>query len=118
MLGLHFDNCSPFGLSFHFENCSLNHSSLYQTKIKKTLFKHIQLQETDFTECDLTGSTFDSCDLRNATFEHTILEKVDLRTAYHYSIDPERNQIKKAKFSLTGVTGLLDKYDIEIDSAD
>jgi len=32
MLGLHFENCDEFGLSFSFEKCSLNHSSFYQLK--------------------------------------------------------------------------------------
>ena len=39
MLGLHFENCNQFGLSFSFENCSLNHSSFYKTKIRKTVFE-------------------------------------------------------------------------------
>jgi hypothetical protein len=55
--------------------------------------------------------------LIRATFENTIIEKVDFRTSYNYSIDLEINKVKKAKFSLTGVVGLLDKYDIEFDKA-
>lgn len=39
MLGLHFENCNEFGLSFIFENCSLDHSSFYRTKIKKQFSK-------------------------------------------------------------------------------
>lgn len=39
MLGLHFDSCNEFGLSFSFENCILNLSSFYKTKIKKHLSK-------------------------------------------------------------------------------
>jgi uncharacterized protein YjbI with pentapeptide repeats len=115
MLGLRFDNCNSFGLSLRFENCSLNHSSFYGVKIKKTTFKKAQLQEVDFTESDLTSSLFEDCDLARATFGNTILEKTDFRTAYNYSIDPERNRIKRAKFSLTQVVGLLDKYDIDIE---
>jgi hypothetical protein len=30
-------------------------------------------------------------------------------------IDPENNKVKKAKFALTGIAGLLEKYGIEID---
>lgn len=116
MLGLQFHHCSEFGISFTVENCILNHSSFYKLKIKKTVFRNSQLQETDFTACDLTGSLFEECDLARATFDSTILEKTDLRTAYNYSIDPETNKIKKAKFSLPGVPGLLHKYDIEIDN--
>jgi hypothetical protein len=51
---------------------------------------------------------------KTSIFENTLLEKADLRTAFNYSIDPEMNRVKKAKFSIAGVTGLLDKYDIEI----
>ncbi len=115
LLGLRFDDCSEFGLSFSFDNCTLNHSSFYQVKIKKTLLKNSQLQEVDFTECDLTNSVFDNCNLAGAAFENTILEKADFRTSYNYSIDPEMNRIKKARFSLPAVTGLLNKYDIVID---
>ena len=44
MLGLHFENCSQFGLSYSFDNCNLNHSSFYKTRIKKTIFKNTQLK--------------------------------------------------------------------------
>jgi fluoroquinolone resistance protein len=84
-------------------------------KIKKTIFKNSQLQETDFAETDLTSAVFDNCNLTQAVFDHTTLEKADFRTSYNYSIDPEINRIKKAKFSILGVSGLLDKYDIDIE---
>jgi fluoroquinolone resistance protein len=118
MLGLAFYNCSEFGLSFHFDHCNLGHSSFYKTKTKKTVFRNSQLEEVDFTDCDLSNSSFENCNLAKARFENTVLEKVDFRTSYNYSIDPAINRIKKAKFSLSQVTGLLDKYDIEIDKAD
>jgi fluoroquinolone resistance protein len=116
MLGLRFDSCNEFGLSFSVENCTLNHSTFYQLKIKKTIFKNSHLIEADFTESDLTASIFDNCDLTGTTFENTNVEKTDFRTSHNYSIDPENNRIKKAKFSLSGLVGLLDKYDIEIDN--
>ncbi len=74
-----------------------------------------QLHEVDFTECDLTEATFDRCDLLGAIFDNTIIEKADFKTSFNYSLDLEKNRIKKAKFSLDGITGLLDKYDIEIE---
>ena len=114
MLGLHFDDSSGFGLSFSFESCALDHSSFYKTKIKNTSFINVHLHEVDFAECDLTNSMFNNCDLTGASFDNTNLEKADFRTSYNYSLDPEINRIRKAKFSLQGVTGLLGKYDIEI----
>ena len=90
-------------------------SSFFKLKIKKTKFKDSTLHEVDFTETDLTEAVFDNCDLKRATFEHTNLEKADFRNAFNYSIDLEQNRIKKAKFSKTGIVGLLGKYDIVIE---
>jgi uncharacterized protein YjbI with pentapeptide repeats len=115
MLGLHFEHCNEFGLAFSFEDCQLDHSSFYKTKIKKTSFKNSSLKESDFTESDLTSSIFENCNLSGALFENTILEKADFRTSLNYSIDPELNRIRKAKFSISEISGLLNKYDIEID---
>jgi fluoroquinolone resistance protein len=115
MLGLHFDAVNEFGLGVGFENCMLNHSSFYNRKLKKTVFKGCAMQECDFTLSDLTGVQFDECDLLDATFDNTILEKADFRTAYNYTLDPERNRIKKARFSMNGLAGLLQKYGIQID---
>jgi uncharacterized protein YjbI with pentapeptide repeats len=98
-----------FGLSFTLDNCQLNHASFYQMKIKKTIFKNSQLQEVDFAPADLPHAVFENCNLAQASLDHTILEKTDFRTAYYYSIDPEINRIKKAKFSVLGLSGLLDK---------
>jgi uncharacterized protein YjbI with pentapeptide repeats len=36
--------------------------------------------------------------LAQAVFDQATLEKADFRTAYIYSIDPEKNRIKEAKF--------------------
>jgi len=115
MQGLHVDHCKQFGLSFSIENCLLDHCSFFKTTLKKTSFKNSRLHEVDFTECDLSLSVLDYCDLLNATFDHTILEKADFRNSYNYSIDPDKNSIKKAKFSLEGISGLLDKYDITVE---
>jgi uncharacterized protein YjbI with pentapeptide repeats len=115
MLGLRFDACNSFGLSFSFDNCQLNHSSFFQTKIKNTIFKNTQLHEVDFAEADLTNASFENCDLSLSSFDHSLLEKCDFRTAYHFSIDPEINKIHKAKFSISNISGLLEKYNIEIE---
>lgn len=123
MLGLNFGDCNEFGFAVHFETCILDRSSFVNTtaalkkrvKLKQTVFKNSQLYEVDFTECDLSAASFDKCDLTGAIFKDTILEKADFRTAFNYSIDPELNRLKKAKFSRSGLAGLLDKYDLELE---
>ena len=84
--------------------------------LKKAVFKDSQLQEVDFVEVDLTSALFQNCDLSGAVFERTLLEKADFRTSYNYTLDPEANRIRKAKFSSKEVLGLLDKFDIDIEN--
>jgi len=115
LLGIHFDQCNAFLFSAEFLACKLDHSSFFRLQIKKTKFKDCSLVEVDFSEADLSYSLFDHCELRGATFQNSNLEKADLRSAYNYSIDPELNRIKKAKFSAAGLAGLLDRHDIDID---
>ncbi len=112
LLGCRFDECNSFLFSFKFEHCTLNLSSFYELKLKNMVFKHCKLLEADFTRADLGGSLFDDCDLQRAIFENTNLEKVNFITSINYSLDPENNNIKKAKFSKEGVLGLLSKYHI------
>jgi hypothetical protein len=41
--------------------------------------------------------------------------KTELYTAFHYSINPEKNYIKKAKFAVEELTGLFGNCHIEIE---
>jgi uncharacterized protein YjbI with pentapeptide repeats len=93
----------------------LRHSSFYRASLPGTVFAHAQLIDTDFTGSDLTACVFDHCALTGARFEQTILEKADLRTAYGYTINPNVNRIKKARFSASGLAGLLLQHDIVIE---
>jgi fluoroquinolone resistance protein len=115
LTGIRFSDCNDFLLELHFEECALNLASFFKLDLKGTVFKNCLLSEADFSETNLTEATFENCDLHNAFFERTNLNKADLRTAYNYAIDPELNSITKARFSLSGVSGLLLKYDIEIE---
>ena len=72
------------------------------------------MQEVDFAEANLSNSLFDNCDFSGTVFEHTNLEKADFRTAQNFAVNPETNNIKKAKFSKLGLIGLLYKYDIVV----
>lgn len=115
LVGFKFADCSEYFMAVEFDGCNLHFASFYQTRIQKTIFKDCNLQEVDFSGADLTGASFENCELVRAIFDKTILEKADFRKAHHFVINPESNRIKKAKFSIMGVMGLLDKYDIEVE---
>lgn len=115
MTGLNFSICEPFLLAMQFSDCQLNLASFYGLKLKNIRFKKCNLEESDLVQADFRGASFDECNLRNAVFENTNLEKADLRSAVNFSLDPENNRIEGAKFSLDGLPGLLNKYNLDIE---
>lgn len=115
MLGLHFENCTPFGLEFTFQHCILNHSSFYELNMNNTKFSHCSLVEVEFTRTQLKGSKFDQCNLLNAHFEATNLANADFRTSFHYSIHPALNKMTGAQFSFPEAKALLEVFKIVVE---
>ena len=115
LTGTSFIDCNDTLLNVRFENCPMDYSLFSGKKLTKTPFVNCSLRNADFTECDLGKTRFTECNLENAVFHYTNLKETDFSSAYNYTIDPEANTLRKAKFSLQGVPGLLAKYGIEID---
>ena len=115
LLGVNFDNCSKLLFSASFENCTLSLASFYGVHMKNSSFVGCNLHEVDFTNTVLTGSWITNCDLLDAVFDNTLLEKVDFRSSFGFIINPDKNYLSKAKFSLNSITGLLANYDILIE---
>jgi fluoroquinolone resistance protein len=114
LLGMRFEVCHPFLLSFAFEQCVLDFASFYRLKLKGQRFTACQLRDVEFTEADLSKAHFTDCDLSRALFDGTNLTGADFTTAAHFSINPELNNITDAHFSAHNVGGLLHKYRIHI----
>lgn len=114
LLGILFHETSEFLFSVQFQDCILDYASFANKKMPKTKFINSSLKETSFIGANLTSSVFDNCNLDGTIFNDTILKATDFATSYNYKIDPEFNPMQKAKFSIQGIAGLLDKYDILI----
>jgi len=99
---------------FHFKDCLLDYTKFYALKLKKMQFINCSMISVDFMASDLTEVLFDNCNLRRAVFIDTIANKADFSTSYDFTIDPEKNKLKKAIFSTDGLKGLLQKYDIVV----
>lgn len=115
LVGLRFEDCNAFLFSIDFKGCNLNLSSFYQMKPKNLSFRDCNLKEVDFTEAELPETIFENCDLNSAIFKNSNLEKTNLRTSYNFIIDPQINNIRQAKFSLQGLPGLLEKFNLDIE---
>jgi fluoroquinolone resistance protein len=113
--GADFSKSRDFLFEANFNNCILDNAIFYKKKNKGAKFADCSMVETDFTEADLTDVHFINCNLNRTFFNHTTLKNADLLTSYNFIIDPDINMLKKARFSVHGLPGLLAKYDIRIE---
>ena len=114
LLGINFSDCEDFMFSVAFEKCVLDYCSFMGKKMVKTKFSDSSMKNMVFTEANLTQAVFSRTDLDGTLFSQTLLKEADFTTAINYAIDPALNLVKKAKFSLYGLPGLLTRYDINV----
>ncbi len=112
LLGLRFDQCAGLLISFSFDRCVLDYSSFFKLKLRGTRFSNCKMEEVEFRQADLSQASFKDCNLARAIFEETILDGCDFTSALNYTIDPEKNRMRKAKFSYEGLPGLLTRHGI------
>lgn len=111
-----FSPCNPFGFHTDFQNCQLNNTVFLNRKLKKARFIECSLKSAQFLKCDLAGTQFKECNFDSARFEDNTLTQVDFSSSYNLELDPAANRVKKARFSLHNLPGLLTKYDLVITS--
>lgn len=114
LLGLKFDQCSKFLLAMNFYDCKIDFSSFYQLSLQKANFYNCSCIECDFVAATLSEVSFEGSDLNGATFEGSNLEKANFSNAINVTLDPEKNQIKGATFDTIQLSGLLNKYQLNI----
>lgn len=100
--------------SVGFEKCVLDYCSFMGKKMPKTKFIDSSMKHMVFTEANLANGLFDQTDLAGTLLSQTFLKEADFTTAYNYAIDPQLNVVKKAKFSLYGLPGLLTRFGIKV----
>jgi fluoroquinolone resistance protein len=115
IIGADFSNTKDFLFSVDFSNCILDYAAFMKKKNRKAKFVSCSLKGADFSEADLTSSIFEKCDLSTAVFMRSILSDVNFVSSYNFTIDPEKNLLRRAKFSLDGLPGLLANYGIIVE---
>lgn len=115
LVGVGFSQCDDFLFSASFIRSNLDYCYFINKNLKNTRFTECSIREANFAGADLSNIEFNNCDFSNTVFEKTILERTNFTSSFNYSINPEQNKLKKTKFSVDGLRGLLDKYDIIVE---
>lgn len=117
MIGVDFSHTKDFLFSINFSGCILDYAAFMKKKNRKAKFVNCSLKGTDFSEVDFTSAIFDKCDLSTAVFMRSNLSSVNFVSSYNFTIDPEKNTLRKAKFSVDGLPGLLENYGIIVEES-
>ncbi|WP_051718579.1 pentapeptide repeat-containing protein [Hymenobacter sp. IS2118] len=115
LLGLQFTACRDMLFGVHFDHCQLRYASFAGRHMPATRFVHCALDEADFADANLSESVFEACSLAGAVFQKTQLAGADFTTATGFTIDPESNPLRTARFSLPGLLGVVAKYGLVVE---
>lgn len=115
MIGLNFENVSPFRLKIQFEDTMLDYASFHKLKLAGLKMVNCSLKGCDFSATQLKKSVFTNSILTDAQFNNTNLLDADFRSSKNYSINPSLNQVKGARFTVDGLMGLLEDFKIRVD---
>lgn len=109
-----FSPCNAFAFGVGFQDCQLDYTVFLKRNLKKTRFIGCSLKEAHFLKCDLTGAVYKDCNLELARFGENNLTQADFSTSFNLRLNLDANTVKKARFSLHNLPGLLEKYDLVI----
>jgi uncharacterized protein YjbI with pentapeptide repeats len=115
LLGLQFTACRDMLFGVHFDQCQLRYASFAGRKMPATRFVGCWLEESDFADADLSTAVFQDCTLGGAIFQNTQLVGADFTTATGFTIDPESNHLRTARFTLHGLLGVVSKYELVVE---
>ncbi|MES2800926.1 MAG: pentapeptide repeat-containing protein [Bdellovibrionota bacterium] len=96
--------------------CILNYGNFSGLDLRKCVVFQCSAIEADFIQTNFSEANLCGTDFALARFASTILIKADFRQAKNYSIRPDSNKIKNAKFSLPEATLLLYGLDIVLEN--
>jgi fluoroquinolone resistance protein len=95
-----------------FFRSALSHSTFIGLRLRGIQIRDCVAVDVDFRETDLSQANFAGTDLAQSLFSDTDLTEADLSRARNYHIDPGRNVLSQARFSLPEAMALLYSMDI------
>jgi fluoroquinolone resistance protein len=97
-----------------FNRCDISHSTFIGLSIREIKIIDCKAFNVDFREADLSLADFSGTDLTESIFMNSNLSEATFLRARNYDINPGKNNLTQAKFSLPEAISLLYSLEIEI----
>jgi fluoroquinolone resistance protein len=101
-----------------FFRSAISHSTFIGLRLRGIQIRDCVAVDVDFREADLSQADFAGTDLAHSLFSDTDLTEADLSQTRNYHIDPGRNVLRQARFSLPEAMALLYSMDIVLIEAE
>jgi fluoroquinolone resistance protein len=121
---VHFDGCKILGVDFTqlsklileigFENSKITKCIFASLELDGTNFINCQIIQTDFYDTILKKSNFSGSDLKDTVFENADLTEANFKDSKNYLINPLKNKIKNAEFTMPEAIVLLESLEVKI----
>ena len=98
----------------HFDSCILDYGTFIGLNLHKQKMVDCSIKDVDFSDADLTKATFERSDLTRTQFRNTNITKANFQQARNYDINPQRNKVSQAQFSMPEAIALLHSLDIKL----
>ncbi len=114
IIGVDFTKCDTLIMEFSIEESTIKNCIFSDLCLRKTKLYKSDLIECDFVNTDLSETNLFESNFSGSLFHNTNLMGANLINCANYNIDPLKNNIKKAKFSLPEALSLLNFFEITI----
>jgi uncharacterized protein YjbI with pentapeptide repeats len=111
MLGIDWTQAAT-PLTLAHQGCNISHSTFTRLSLQRMEMVECVAREVDLTGTNLTRANLGKTDFLGSRFVDTNLSYADFSKAVNYAIDPTKNRLNRAVFSLPEAVSLLSAFDI------
>lgn len=114
LIGLALFKCRQSVFDLRFVKSRIEYCNFSDVSMKRCVFDSCDFRESWFQNTFLVESRFTGCVFNDTRFDKCDLKKASFLDSTGYVIDPRDCKIQHAVFSVPGVFGLLDEFEIYI----
>lgn len=113
-MGVDFSRLNSFLLSWTFEDCKAEFCDFKRLDLRSCVFVSSSLKDSDFSAAVMHKTVVSGCNLLGAVFVNTDLREADFTESVNCIIDPSKNKVYGAMFSLQEAASLLAPFGVKL----
>lgn len=113
--GVDFTTCNVLLFEINFKACTITSCNFANLTLEGASFKECSIKESDFVDANLKGADFHKANLQGTLFDNCNLSEVNLVDAVDFEIDIRKNNLLKARVSISEAARLIESAGVIIE---